>query len=140
VNAASTSEPYVGTRSFGREDSENFFGRDREAADLFSLVLAVPVVLIYAASGAGKSSLLNAGLIPRLEKEGFQVLGPAEVTGPVPPEIREITNIYRFHTLTKLNADLSSPLATAAELRSLSLSEFLGRLARREPDRPRALL
>jgi hypothetical protein len=140
VNAASTPEPYVGTRPFDREDSENFFGRDREASDLFSLVLAVPVVLIYAASGAGKSSLLNAGLIPRLEKEGFQVLGPARVTGPVPPEIREITNVYRFHTLCKLNADLSSPIATASELASLSLQEFLGRLDEQEPDRPRALL
>jgi tetratricopeptide (TPR) repeat protein len=140
VNAASIPEPYVGTRPFDREDSENFFGRDREAADLFSLVLAVPVVLIYAASGAGKSSLLNAGLIPRLEKEGFQVLGPAEVTGPVPPEIREITNVYRFHTLCKLNADLSSPIATGSELVSLSLQEFLGRLDEQEPDRPRALL
>jgi tetratricopeptide (TPR) repeat protein len=140
VSAVSTPEPYVGTRPFDREDSENFFGRDREAADLFSLVLAVPVVLIYAASGAGKSSLLNAGLIPRLEKEGFQVLGPAEVTGPVPPEIREITNVYRFHTLCKLNADLSSPIATASELTSLSLQEFLGRLDEQEPGRPRALL
>jgi tetratricopeptide (TPR) repeat protein len=140
VSAVSTPEPYVGTRPFDREDFENFFGRDREAADLFSLVLAVPAVLIYAASGAGKSSLLNAGLIPRLEKEGFQVLGPAEVTGPVPPEIREITNIYRFHTLSKLNADLSSPIATASELVSLSLQEFLARLDEQEPDRPRALL
>jgi hypothetical protein len=139
VNAASTPEPYVGTRPFDREDSENFFGRDREADDLLSLVLAVPVVLIYAASGAGKSSLLNAGLIPRLEKEGFQVLGPAEVTGPVPPGT-QITNIYRFHTLSKLNSDLSSSIATASEIASLSLPDFLGRLDQHEPGRPRALL
>ena len=73
-------------------------------------------------------------------KEGFQVLGPAEVTGPVPPEILEITNIYRFHTLCKLNGDLSCPIATASELVSLSLPEFLGRLDEQEPGRPRALL
>jgi hypothetical protein len=140
MSAVSTPEPYVGTRPFDREDSENFFGRDREAGDLFSLVLAVPVVLIYAASGAGKSSLLNAGLIPRLVKEGFQVLGPAEVTGPVPPEILEITNIYRFHTLCELNGDLPCPIAAASELGSLGLPEFLGRLDEQEPGRPRVLL
>ena len=138
MNAASTPEPYVGTRPFDRKDSENFFGRDREADDLFSLVLAVPVVLIYAASGAGKSSLLNAGLIPRLEKEGFQVLGPAEVTGPVPPATRQITNIYRFHTLSGLNK--AFPIATESELASLSLADFLQRLYEREPGRPRVLL
>jgi hypothetical protein len=139
VKTASTPEPYVGTRPFGREDSENFFGRDGEADDLLSLVLAVPVVLVYAASGAGKSSLLNAGLIPRLEKEGFQVLGPAQVTGPAPPETLQITNIYRFHTLSKLNCDLSS-IATASELALLTLADFLQRLDKREPGRPRALL
>ncbi len=138
MNAASTPEPYVGTRPFDRKDSENFFGRDREADDLFSLVLAVPVVLIYAASGAGKSSLLNAGLIPRLEKEGFQILGPAEVTGPVPPATRKITNIYRFHTLSGLNK--AFPIATESELASLSLSDFLQRLYEREPGRPRVLI
>jgi tetratricopeptide (TPR) repeat protein len=139
VNAASTPGPYVGTRSFDRKDSENFFGREREADDLSSLVLARPVVLIYAASGAGKSSLLNAGLIPRLEKR-FQILGPVEVTGPVPPEVGEITNIYWFHTLTKLNGDLSSSIVTPSEFASLSLLEFLRRLEEREPGRSRALL
>jgi len=139
VSAASTPGPYVGTRPFDRKDSENFFGRDREADDLFSLVLARPVVLIYAASGAGKSSLLNAGLIPRLEKR-FQILGPVEVTGPVPPEVGEITNIYWFHTLTKLNGDLPSSIATPSEFASLGLLEFLRRLEEREPGRSRALL
>jgi hypothetical protein len=46
VSAVSTPEPYVAPRPFDREDYGRFFGRDREAADLFSLVLAHPVVLI----------------------------------------------------------------------------------------------
>jgi tetratricopeptide (TPR) repeat protein len=140
VSAKSTPEPYVGPRPFDREDYARFFGRFREADDLLSLVLAHPVVLIYAASGAGKTSLLNAGLIPRLAEEEFQILGPARVTGPVPPGTGEITNIYRFHALAEWNSDLSPSIATASELASLSLADFLHRLDVREPGRPRFLL
>ena len=103
-------------------------------------MLAHPVVLIYAASGAGKTSLLNAGLIPRLADRKFPGSWTRSVTGPVPHETGEITNIYRFHALSKLNSDLSSPVATESELASLSLVDFLRRLEEREPGRPRALL
>jgi WD40 repeat protein len=66
--------PYVGPPPFRREDRERFFGRDREKADLYSLVAAHRTVLLYAQSGAGKTSLLNAKLIPELEEGGFDVL------------------------------------------------------------------
>ena len=61
--------PYVGPRAFAA--GERLFGRDRELADLVDLVIAERIVLLYAPSGAGKSSLLHAGLIPRLRAEGL---------------------------------------------------------------------
>jgi len=61
--------PYVGPRSFEEEDRPNFFGRDEEGRQLASLVVSHRVVLLYAPSGAGKTSLLKAGVIPNL-KEG----------------------------------------------------------------------
>jgi len=73
--------PYLGPRPFTRNDAARFFGRDQEAADLHSLVAAHRTVLLYAQSGAGKTSLLNAGLIPRLESGGFDVLPIARVSG-----------------------------------------------------------
>lgn len=48
-----------------------FFGRDAEGADLFGLVKTRPLVVLFAKSGIGKSSLINAGLAPRLEAERF---------------------------------------------------------------------
>ena len=78
--AAADQQPYVGPRPFGHDEKDLFFGRDREARDLCSLVVAHPIVLLYAASGAGKSSLLNAGLIPLLEARGYEVLPPARVS------------------------------------------------------------
>lgn len=77
-----TANPYVGPRPFAQADVYRFFGRDREAAELYSLVAAHRTVLLYAQSGAGKTSLLNAGLIPRLEQGGFDVLPPARVSRP----------------------------------------------------------
>ncbi|HXN58800.1 MAG TPA: hypothetical protein VN912_09485, partial [Candidatus Angelobacter sp.] len=77
-------EPFVGPRPFEREEEEFFFGRDREAEDLVSLVIANRVVLLYAQSGAGKTSLVNARLVPGLEKEGLEVLPPGRVRGLTP--------------------------------------------------------
>lgn len=71
--------PYVGPRAY--RYGERLYGRDRESRDLLNLVLAERIVLLYSPSGAGKSSLLAASLMPFLEKEGFQVLGPARVSG-----------------------------------------------------------
>ena len=59
-------EPYVGPRPFRKEEQAIFFGRDGEIRELSSLVVAHRTLLLYARSGAGKTSLINAGLVPRL--------------------------------------------------------------------------
>ena len=58
--------PYGGPRTFSQVEANRFFGREREASELLSLVISQRLVLFYAQSGAGKSSLLNARLIPML--------------------------------------------------------------------------
>jgi hypothetical protein len=62
--------PYRGLAAFREEDSEAFFGRDQEADDLVARVTAQPLVALIGASGSGKSSLVQAGLFPRLRKQG----------------------------------------------------------------------
>ena len=63
--------PYVGPRAF--VTGEPLYGRDRERAELLDLLIAERVVVLHAPSGAGKSSLVHAGLIPDLIAEGFFV-------------------------------------------------------------------
>ncbi|MFS8099012.1 hypothetical protein LFM09_17960 [Lentzea alba] len=58
--------PYVGLGAFQPEDAERFFGRDKLVDQLADRVARQPVVVVVGASGAGKSSLLRAGLMPRL--------------------------------------------------------------------------
>ena len=80
------SEPYVGPRPFEQTDREVFFGRDQEANELVSLITAHPTVLLYAQSGAGKTSLVRAALIPLLVNEQkFDVLPPLRVSLTTPP-------------------------------------------------------
>jgi hypothetical protein len=129
--------PYVGPRAFSREESQRFFGRDRESDDLFSLVLAHPVVLVYSASGAGKSSLLNAGLTPLLEDEEFEVLGSGDVAGP--PVDVPIANSYLFHALNKWNVDRCLGLSLK-ELAGMTLQDFLLRLDQQGVGERRALI
>jgi hypothetical protein len=64
--------PYVGPRAFTY--NERLWGRDREIAELVDLLIAERIVLLFSPSGAGKSSLLEAGLRKALEKEEFVVL------------------------------------------------------------------
>jgi WD40 repeat protein len=61
--------PYRFLERFTARDAEIFFGRNREIRELYDRVTSeggAPVVLLYGQSGAGKSSFLDAGLLPRL--------------------------------------------------------------------------
>jgi hypothetical protein len=73
-------EPYVGARPFSKADIELFFGRDQEANELCDLVAVNSIVILHAQSGAGKSSLLSASVLPRLEAKRYHVLGIARVS------------------------------------------------------------
>jgi len=116
-------EPYVGPRPFERGDQALFFGREHEAQQLVSLILSHPAVLFYAPSGAGKTSLLQACVIPLLEGKAVEVLGPARVGGETHPEgPREaVKNVFVFNALMSIQPDH----AAAGHLSRQTLAEFL---------------
>lgn len=116
--------PYIGPRTFSRQQARLFFGREREARDLLARVVSERLLLFYAQSGAGKSSLINARLIPGLQQEGFAVLPVARVGGELPPGIDGAANAYAFNLMRGLDQGKGNP----QRLVGLSLSEFLARL------------
>jgi hypothetical protein len=62
--------PFKHLAPFTRDDAPVFFGRGREIRELYEEVTrpdGAPIVLLFGPTGAGKSSLLGAGLLPRLE-------------------------------------------------------------------------
>jgi len=65
-------EPFRFLRRYAREDAPVFFGRGNAIQQLYrqlAMPLGAPVVLLNGQSGVGKSSLLDAGLFPRLEEQ-----------------------------------------------------------------------
>lgn len=60
--------PYVGLAAFRAEDADRFFGRDALVRELLNLTGERSFVGVVGASGAGKSSLLRAGLVPKLDR------------------------------------------------------------------------
>ena len=54
--------PFKFLDSYDKEDKDRFFGRKKETAQLFNAVHASNLVLVYGASGTGKTSLINCGL------------------------------------------------------------------------------
>ncbi|MFO7778127.1 MAG: BTAD domain-containing putative transcriptional regulator [Nitriliruptoraceae bacterium] len=58
--------PYRGLRPFEEADAQRFFGRDRLVDELAELVERRGVVVLVGPSGSGKSSVVRAGLLPRL--------------------------------------------------------------------------
>jgi uncharacterized protein YjbI with pentapeptide repeats len=87
------SAPYPGTAPFQdrREDRLVFFGRDQENRDLTTLVLSEPQVLLFARSGVGKTSLINAGLLENLRQRKFFTIS-ARVTDE--PEQSPVAAIF----------------------------------------------
>jgi tetratricopeptide (TPR) repeat protein len=119
-----TNRPFVGPRPFESADQLLFFGREREAEDLVSLLVTQSEVLLYAASGAGKTSLLNASLIPKLrEKHRFDVLDPARVKGEMPRGVDPAgaPNIFMFNALLHMAGKQADPVA----LQTATLASFL---------------
>ena len=71
-----TGKRYRGAQPFSDDElsQRTFFGREEAAESLTNQVLANRLVVVYAKSGVGKSSLLNAGVAPRLREAGYQPL------------------------------------------------------------------
>ncbi len=66
---------YPGSVPFTREYKDVFFGRDAEVEELYKYLNVNKLTVLYGKSGLGKSSLLNAGIIPKMERDdGFLAL------------------------------------------------------------------
>lgn len=127
--------PYVGARPFERtpQDQARFFGREAEAQELLALLFGEPLVVLCAESGAGKSSLCEARLVPELQREGFEVLRTSRVSGAVDRLAYDAgMNPYVFCLVSTL-----TPLVKAESFVGRTLKEHLGTLARGQDARGR---
>ena len=112
----SPANPYVGPRAF--VENELLYGRDREVADLRDMLLAERIVLLYSPSGAGKSSLLQARLIPVMRERGFTVRKVIRVNAAPPPD--SAGNRYVISMMASLQLE-----GRPTELEKLTLNQYL---------------
>ena len=125
--------PYVGPRAF--QTGEKLYGRDRDLLNLHYLFLSERVVLLFSPSGAGKTSLIQAGLIPRLrEKFGFTPIIRVNQEPPESLHREKNFNRYIFSTLLSLEETLPEDERSPVEkLAELTLSDYLTQRFQSEP-------
>jgi hypothetical protein len=63
--------PWLGLASFTEETRDFFYGRDTEIAELARRVQRKLLTVLFGQSGLGKTSILRAGLVPRLRAQGY---------------------------------------------------------------------
>ena len=134
--AATATNPFVGPRSI--RYGERLFGRDRESREILDLLLAHRILLLYSPSGAGKTSLLEAGLVDGLEVEGIEVpryeglertRRPVLVrVGTVPPAGAATANRYVVSTVLALDESRPPERRTPeSDLGRIKLADYLDR-------------
>jgi|SRR5271166_1616829 len=125
---ASSRSPYVGPRAFRRD--ELFFGREIEGASLVDTLVAQRIVLLHSPSGAGKTSLIQASLIPAMEGRDFQIcartapdVSGLRVNAP-PPDEFNVRNRYVYSVVVGLVGHMHKP----EQLREWSITQALDEL------------
>ncbi len=66
-----TQHPWLGLASFTEETRQYFYGREEEVGELSRRVQRKLLTVLFGQSGLGKTSILNAGIVPRLRPEGY---------------------------------------------------------------------
>lgn len=106
--------PYRGLASYRQQDTRWFFGRERSTDALVAQLRAVEktggLVMLVGASGAGKSSLLNAGLVTAL-RDG--ALGGAGGSGPAGAVVQLVPGADPLAELTRRIPELADVVRSA---------------------------
>ena len=114
--------PFVGLRPFRREDFPRFFARTTESGEVGALWQASPVTVLYGPSGAGKTSLLQAGLLTPLDFANADVLPVGRLSRVSAFPIAALPE-HNPYTLALLTA--WAPGEPATRLSGLTVREFL---------------
>jgi formylglycine-generating enzyme required for sulfatase activity len=143
--------PYRGLHAFSKDDSALFYGRDEATERLVKAVSDHPLVAVIGASGSGKSSVVQAGLIPRLKAQGgwaFGILRPgADPWRSLAACLSDLlgdtyaTDLERLRAIAALATDLAQAQPGQGAPRPLvRLDDVVHRLIEKDPASRRLLL
>lgn len=123
-------DPYRGLLAFQEEDARSFFGRETDIDELLERLRDEPCLPVLGPSGIGKSSLVFAGLVPRLRaQEPWTVLSLRPGANPIGALARQVTQALHESAVARgarreiveLEAQLrETPTLLAARLATLA--------------------
>ncbi len=112
--------PFPGLEAFGEADARHFYGRERETEELVRLVQRAVLSVLFGDSGLGKTSLLNAGVFPKLRELDYL---PVQVRLRFGTEVDPVSQIAMALDETLRKTGVEGPLPQAGE----TLWEFFHR-------------
>jgi len=104
VNRSSDKSPYKFLDSYTFDDRDLFYGRERETETLVSDIISSRIVVLFAKTGTGKTSLINAGARPRLEDVDYATFYVRVEKDPV----ESVRRALRERSLLPESADADS--------------------------------
>jgi hypothetical protein len=121
---------YPGVKPFETDDQSVFFGRTADIDKLYEMISVEKTVLLYSESGLGKTSLINAGLIPLLVNKGnynyFLIrFGACSENNRISPKEKIIEILQR--------KSAGSPLLEISELKENSIGYWFKAIQFAEP-------
>src|SRR5215469_3912149 len=141
--------PYRGLSAFGEQDAELFFGREEAAGRVLELMSAslsgAGLVVVSGVSGAGKSSLLRAGVLPRLRQAGLAAVPEAASWpclvfapghGPLAELAVQIASLARVDAAAVRRQLAADPAGFALTARQAALAVPAGPSGEGLPDSP----
>jgi WD40 repeat protein len=118
--------PYRGLSAFSSEDARLFFGRSRDIEQLAGLIENQPVAVVVGSSGVGKSSLVQAGLIPHLQQTpGWSALTMRPGTDPLARLADQLASVDRDASRSTGRADIERAIAQLRQSGLDSWAQFL---------------
>jgi energy-coupling factor transporter ATP-binding protein EcfA2 len=131
LSATLPKHPYPGLRTFEAEEWMIFFGREKMIEDVIARLARQRLVFIHGASGSGKSSLVRAGVLPKLARQHLRH-GEAWHTCTMRPSGGPLWNLAQVFAQLEGRSDDSARVDEIARLfdrRGATLASVAGEIA-----------
>jgi hypothetical protein len=147
ASSGTADSPYKFLDSYREDDHERFFGRNRETEMLLSDVVISRLVVLFAKTGTGKTSLINASVRPALHRRGYETFFVRVRRDPAASAREELLRHPQISALegATLAEELANAVTSLEPPRPIvvffdQFEEFFLYLAREEPDAARAFV
>src|SRR5271165_6155598 len=136
--------PYRGLEPFCEEDAAFFCGRDEAIRELVARVQAHSFVAVVGPSGSGKSSLVFAGLLPALRRQGRMTMWDVVTLRPGKSPLHALAEVFGVAPDNAGPAEIDARLEKEAAFYRAGDAETLTRIVDRRldaaPEKPDRLL